>query len=85
MAFMRENKKTVTVKDKKTGEVTSKEYIYYSIVESYRENGKNRQRPLQYIGSIDKLKEFAILSYKKNVEAAANISNLENVSFIGGS
>ena len=43
MAFMRENKKTVTVKDKKTGEVTSKEYIYYSIVESYRENGKNRQ------------------------------------------
>ena len=83
MAFMRENRKTVTVKDKKTGEVTSREYIYYSIVESYRENGKNRQRPLQYIGSIDKLKEFAILSYKKNVEAAANISNLENVSFIG--
>ena len=73
MAFLR----TIEIKR------NTKEYTYYSIVESYREDGKNRQRTLQYIGTFDKLKEFAVLSYKKGVEAAERGSNLENVTFIG--
>ena len=82
MAYIRENKRTVRVRDKDTGDVNVKEYICCSIVESCRENGKVSQRPLQYIGTPDKLKKYAVLSYKRGVDEAEKKSNLDGVSFI---
>lgn len=82
MAFIREYKRKAKVKDTDTGKIIDREYIYYSIVENYRKNGKVCQRRLQHIGSLDKLKEFAVLSYKRGVEESEKKANLDGVSFI---
>lgn len=49
MAFVKTNK--------------SKGREYYSISESYREEGKVKHRTLEYIGSIDELKAYALKGY----------------------
>ena len=41
----------------------SKGREYYSICESYRENGKVRHRTLETIGTIEDLKEYVLKGY----------------------
>ena len=49
MAFVKTNK--------------AKGYEYYTITESYRENGKVKHRMLYYIGNIEDLKAYALKGY----------------------
>ena len=60
MAFIRSRKKSG--------------HTYYYLVESYRENGKVKQRVLEYIGTFDKLKQMALDKYTKNSASKENIS-----------
>ena len=65
------------------GEKWKKGNPYYYIVESQRDGSKVRQRILEYIGTVDNLKEYALKGYKSSLAPHESTSHGTEAHYAG--